>query len=177
MDSAELRVEQRLWELTQRVRHSARREPTLGAAVASGTAGALALTAVHQLARRRVPNAPRMEVLGMRAVARGAHRLGKQPQNGRALYRATLAGDLLSNAAYYSAVALGGQYAVQAGAGLGLAAGFGALALPPVIGLGRPPHVHAWSNRLMTVAWYMMGGLVAGASYKAIQRQRGRGHA
>ena len=143
----------------------------------AGVTGAGALTLVHQVARSMTPHAPRMDVLGMRAVARGAHRLGKQPPTGRALYRATLAGDLLSNAAYYSAVALGGQYAVQAGAALGLAAGFGALALPPVIGLGRPPHVHAWSNRLMTVAWYMMGGLVAGASYKAIQRQRGRGHA
>jgi len=113
----------------------------------------------------------------MRAVARGAHRLGTQPPTGRALYRATLAGDLLSNAAYYSAVVLGGRYAVHAGAALGLAAGFGALALPPAIGLGRPPHVHAWSNRLMTVAWYTMGGLVAGAAYAAIQGRRGRGQA
>jgi hypothetical protein len=169
MNTAEERVERRLSELTRRVRASADREPGIGAAAVSGAAGALALTAVHQLARRRLPYAPRMDVLGMRAIARGVHRAGKRPPTGRSLYRFTLAGDLLSNAAYYSAVALGGRNAVRTGAGLGLAAGVGALVLPPVIGLGHPPHVRAWSNRLMTMAWYTLGGLVAGATYDWLQ--------
>jgi len=173
MDMVEERVEQRLSELTRRVRTSTHDEPRVGAAVVNGAAGALALTAVHQLARRRVPYAPRMDVLGMRAIARGVHRVGRRPPTGRALYRATLAGDLISNTAYYSVVALGGRHALRAGAGLGIAAGVGALVLPPVIGLGNPPHAQAWSNRLMTVAWYTLGGLVAGAAYERLQA-RGR---
>jgi hypothetical protein len=173
MDIVEERVEQRLSELTHRVRTSTCNEPRLGAAVVSGAAGALALTAVHQLARRSVPYAPRMDVLGMRAIARGAHRVGRRPPTGRVLYRATLAGDLLSNTAYYSVVALGGRHALRAGAALGIAAGAGALVLPPLLGLGNAPHAHAWPNRLMTVAWYTLGGLVAGAVYERLHA-RGR---
>jgi hypothetical protein len=175
MDMAEQLVEQRLSDLTRRVRASAGDEPRLGAAAVSGAAGALALTAVHQLARRRLPHAPRMDVLGMRAIARGVHRVGGRPPTGRTLYRTTLAGDLLSNAAYYSAVALGGRHSVPFGVALGIAAGLGALLLPPVIGLGRPPHVRAWSNRLMTIAWYTVGGVVAGATYDRIQARTLRG--
>ena len=170
---AEQRVEERLSELTRRVRASADAEPWPAAALLSGAAGALALTTVHQLARRRVPYAPRMDVLGMRAIARGAHRVGRRPPTGRTLYRATLAGDLISNTVYYSAVALGGRHAARTGAALGLAAGVGALLLPPVMGLGHPPHAHAWSNRLMTVAWYTLGGLAAGCTYQQLQARRG----
>ena len=169
--TAEQRVEERLSELTQRVRASADRGPRLAAALISGAAGALAVTAVHQLARRRVRYAPRMDVLGMRAIAR--HRLGKRPPTGRTLYRATLAGDLLSNTAYYSTVALAGRHATRTGAALGIAAGVGALLLPPVMGLGRPPHAGAWSNRLMTVAWYTLGGLAAGCTYQQLHAHDG----
>jgi hypothetical protein len=123
-----------------------------------------------------VPYAPRMDVLGMRAIARGARRVGKRPPTGRTLYRATLAGDLLSNTAYYSAVALGGRHAGRTGAALGIAAGIGALLLPPAMGLGHPPHAHAWSNRLMTVAWYTLGGLAAGCTYQQLQAQRRASH-
>jgi hypothetical protein len=171
--TAEQRVEERLSELTQRVRASADRGPRLAAALISGSAGALAVTAVHQLARRRVRYAPRMDVLGMRAIARGTHRLGKRPPTGRTLYRATLAGDLLSNTAYYSTVALAGRHATRTGAALGIAAGVGALLLPPVMGLGRPPHAGAWSNRLMTVAWYTLGGLAAGCTYQQLHAHDG----
>src|SRR5215218_2310300 len=146
MRVAEQQVEERLLDLTRRVRDTATHGERLRDALAAGAAGALALTAVHQLARRRVPYAPRMDVLGMRAIARGAHCAGRRPPTGRALYRATLAGDLISNTAYYSVVALGGRHALRAGAGLGIAAGVGALVLPPLIGLGNPPHAHAWSN-------------------------------
>ena len=169
MNAMEQRVEQRMSELTRRVRASAERELGLGAAIVSGAAGAVALTAVHQFARHRVPKAPRMDVVGMRAIARSVHGVGRRPPTGRALYRITMAGDILSNAAYYSAVALAGREATRAGAALGIAAGIGALVLPPMIGLGRPPHVHAWSNRLMTIAWYTLGGLVAGNTYRALQ--------
>jgi hypothetical protein len=134
--TAEQRVEERLSELTQRVRASADRGPRVGAALISGAAGALAVTAVHQLARRRVPNAPRMDVLGMRAIARGAHRMGRRPPTGRTLYRTTLAGDLLSNTAYYSVVALGGQHAMRTGAALGIAAGIGRYSFLPPWGWG-----------------------------------------
>jgi hypothetical protein len=140
-------------------------------AVVSGAAGAVALTAIHQLASRYVEDAPRMDVVGMRAIARGLLEMGIEPPAGERLYQTTLAGDLVSNTLYYSAVCCGGRAALETGTGLGLAAGVGALVLPPVMGLGAPPHSDSWANRIMTVAWYTLGGVVAGATWRALSRR------
>ena len=48
----------------------------------AGACGAVALTAVHQLARRVATEAPRMDVLGERAIARGLQAAGSDvPQD------------------------------------------------------------------------------------------------
>src|SRR5687768_8049863 len=100
----------------------------------SGAAGAVALTAVHQAARAVTDSAPRMDVVGMRALARGATAAGKEPPKTHAgLYGATLAGDLVANTIYYS---LATTY--TRGTVLGLMAGIGALVLPERMGLGVP---------------------------------------
>lgn len=39
-------------------------------ALGSGLVGACALTLIHETARRFIPDAPRMDVLGMRAIAK-----------------------------------------------------------------------------------------------------------
>ena len=120
-------------------------------------AGAAALTAVHQLARAVTDNAPRMDVVGMRALARGINAAGGEAsQTHRGLYGATLAGDLISNSAYYS---LATTY--TRGTVMGILAGIGALVLPQRMGLGEPPHSELLSNKIMTVAWYTLGGLAA----------------
>ncbi|MBA2305316.1 MAG: hypothetical protein H0W08_22165 [Acidobacteria bacterium] len=123
----------------------------------SGVAGAVALTAVHQAARAVTDSAPRMDVVGMRALARGADAAGRHtPATHRGLYGATLAGDLICNSAYYS---LATTY--TRGTLMGLAAGIGALVLPERLGLGTPPKSELLSNQVMTVAWYVVGGLAA----------------
>ena len=76
---------------------------TLNNALISGAAGAVALTTVHQVARAVTDSAPRMDVVGMRALTRGAAAAGQEPPNTHAgLYGATLAGDLIANSLYYS---------------------------------------------------------------------------
>jgi len=102
-----------------------------------------------------------MDVLGMRALARSARAVDLDPPRGRRLYRATLAGDLVANTLYYAAAARS-RSPFRTSVALGAAAGVGAVVLPPAMGLGRPPHVDSWANRAMTVAWYTVGGLVAG---------------
>jgi hypothetical protein len=120
-------------------------------------AGAAALTAVHQFARTVTDNAPRMDVVGMRALARGINAAGGEAtQSHKGLYGATLVGDLISNTAYYS---LATNY--TRGTVMGILAGIGALVLPPRMGLGDPPHSEQLSNKIMTVAWYTLGGLAA----------------
>ena len=136
----------------------------------AGAAGALTLTAVHQAARAVTDAAPRMDVVGMRALARGAHAAGgTAPATHAGLYSATLAGDLLANSAYYS---LATTYA--RGTVLGLAAGIGALVLPEKMGLGVPPKSELLSNQVMTVAWYLIGGLAAAATAQWMDRRAAR---
>ena len=145
-------------------------------ALGSGLAGAAALTAIHETARRRLPHAPRMDVIGMRALGRTMTRAGIDPPPGRRLFYETLAGDVLSNAAYYSLVAVGRPDRVwRRGLLLGLAAGVGAVLLPPLLGLGRSPDTKTPVTQALTVAWYVAGGLAAAAAASTVfERRPGR---
>jgi len=141
---------------------------TINDALISGVAGAVALTAVHQAARAVTENAPRMDVVGMRALARGATAAGQEaPRTHAGFYGATLAGDLIANSVYYS---LATTY--TRGTVLGLIAGIGALVLPERMGLGVPPKSELLSNRVMTVAWYLVGGLAAAATAHCLRAER-----
>lgn len=144
-------------------------------ALLSGIAGAAALTAVHQAARMMTDSAPRMDVVGMRAIARGKEAAGSSsvadPAAGKrenpALYNMALAGDLVFNSAYYSLATTWPR-----GAALGLLAGIGALTLPKKMGLGDPPKSDLLSNQVMTVAWYVIGGLAAACTAQCLATRR-----
>lgn len=139
------------------------------AAIGSGLAGACTLTLIHEGARRTIPNAPRMDVLGARSIARGMSAVGYEPPTGAPLHTAALAGDILSNGLYYSLVGLGPpQGACLRGALLGLSAGIGAVVLPGPLGLGKGPSGRTAATQAMTVAWYVAGGLAAGLAYQLL---------
>jgi hypothetical protein len=144
---------------------------SLTKAFLSGVAGAVALTAVHQTARRLTDDAPRMDLLGMRALAQIFEAAGRTPPPRDTLYDLTLGGDLASNALYYSLVGAGeegGEW--RRGAFLGLAAGVGAVVLPPVLGLGSAPSRRTTATAAMTVAWYTLGGLAAAGTARLLRR-------
>jgi hypothetical protein len=142
-----------------------------GSALLAGICGAVALTAVHQLARRVTDDAPRMDVLGERAIARTVRAVGGTLPMQGTLHRWALAGDIVANSAYYSLVACGRDaHMWTRGVAMGLAAGAGALVLPRRIGLGKPPRSHHVPNQLMTVAWYLIGGLAAAAAGQGLRR-------
>lgn len=136
-------------------------------ALGSGLVGAFTLTLVHETARRFIDDAPRMDVVGMRAITKAAQAAGTEPPV--PLHEAALVGDILTNSLYYGLVGLGGREdALRNGAILGLAAGLGAVFLPEPLGLGRQPTEDSPQTELMTVAWYLIGGLAAGAAYNAL---------
>jgi hypothetical protein len=140
---------------------------------ASGAIGAGVLTLIHQSARGRVPRAPRMDVVGMRAVDRVSEWIGARVLPRSQLYRAALAGDMIANSLYYSMVP--GRTRADTwrrGLLLGAMAGVGALSLPEPLGLGTPPDSHNRGNQLMTVAWYVLGGLAAAAAANAFRTSR-----
>lgn len=130
--------------------------------LASGVTGALTLTLVHEVARRYVPHAPRMDVLGMRAIAKGMYKLNVQPPAEEKLFQYSIIGDLVSNSLYYTLTGTG-RKAWWRGATLGLAAGIGGVVLPKPLGLGEEPSGRTPQTKAMTVTWYLLGGLAAAA--------------
>lgn len=146
------------------------------AAIGSGAVGATVLTAVHETARQRWDDAPRMDVLGRRAIARSLEYVGVEPPRGERLQQTALAGDVVSNSLYYSLVAAGSpEGAVTRGALLGLAAGVGAVLLPGPLGLGEKPSNRTRQTQVATVAWYLLGGLAAGVTYRLLGGRRYQG--
>jgi hypothetical protein len=136
----------------------------------SGITGALALTGIHELARRTLPDAPRMDLLGMRAIRRFVPGFEHEAPRSSRLRRWALAGDIVGNALYYSAVSGGTSASTWNRAAMfGVGAGAGALLLPGPMGLGGPPRGSSAANQWMTVAWYVGGALVAGAVANALR--------
>ena len=144
------------------------------ASLASGVVGALALTAIHEGARRVLPHPPRMDTLGRRAVKKSLHATGHDTKTRAELQRWALLGDIAANTLYYAAVARGAGRARWGRAlALGTLAGLGAMAAPPYLGLGRAPNSQYASTHLMTIAWYLAGALAsaAAASYMTPRRR------
>ncbi len=136
-------------------------------ALGSGLVGACALTLVHEAARRYINDAPRMDVVGMRAITKTLRAVDVEPPV--PLHEAALVGDIAANSLYYGLVGLGApEDGVRNGALLGLAAGVAAVYLPEPLGLGRQPAKNSTETDLLTVAWYLLGGLAAGAAYQAL---------
>jgi hypothetical protein len=138
-------------------------------ALAAGFTGAIALTVLHETARRLRPaDAPRMDVLGERGL-RKMLGLADLPQpDGDTAYAATMLGDILSNGLYYSLVG-SGKHSLRRGVLLGVAAGVGGVVLPGPLGLGDGPSNRTPQTKAMTVTWYTVGGLVAGAVARALR--------
>lgn len=131
----------------------------------------MTLTAAHQAAAKTIPHAPRVDVVGRRAVAGSARAVGIAPPAGDRLQATALGMDLVSNSAYYAMLGMSKPENLWRNAfGLGLAAGVGAVALPPVMGLGSKPTARRADTALMTVAWYTLGALTAAAVINALRK-------
>ncbi len=135
-------------------------------ALVAGAAGALTTNVLHELIRRMRSDAPRVDLLGMQALAKASEAAGAPVPRGGALYLTTLAGDLASNTAYFALVATaqrskGAQIAV--GTALGVVAGIGAVVLPRPLGLTTATTSRTPATALLTIALYTAGGFVAGA--------------
>ena len=144
-------------------------------AILSGFIGACTLTLIHETARRIVPNAPRMDILGMRAIEKSLRTVGFQTPENQRLHTAALVGDLLANSLYYSLVGVGREESVLLrGAGLGLASGLGGVLLPEPLGLGGEPSGRSTSTKVMTVGWYLAGAFAAALTYRLMTVQSNR---
>ncbi|RYY20074.1 MAG: hypothetical protein EOO36_04285 [Cytophagaceae bacterium] len=140
--------------------------------LAAGFAGALALTVLHETVRHLRPqDAPRMDLLGERGLRQLLAKAEAPQPNDQQAYLLTMAGDLVSNSLYYSLVGTG-KRSVRRGLALGVTAGVGGVVLPGPLGLGTAPSRRTPQTQAMTVAWYTIGGLVAGAVAQALRQPR-----
>jgi hypothetical protein len=138
---------------------------------AGGLAGAVALNVLHESVKRIYSDAPRIDLVGEEALSKSMEGLGAEPPKGDALFTATLAGDLISNTVYYSAIGIGKKKDIfWRGAGFGLAAGIGALVLTKPIGLDDAPITKTNTTKALTVVWYLIGGLVTALTIKSLQK-------
>ncbi|MGV3704558.1 MAG: hypothetical protein ACO1NU_04190 [Arcticibacter sp.] len=140
--------------------------------IISGLAGAIAVNILHETVRKYDSKAPRVDLIGKEALSKGLSRIGVEPPKGKKLHQATLAGDIVSNALYYSLIASGNQDKKWLrGTILGASAGLGALKLPKPMGLDDTPVTKNQKAEALTVLYYTFGGLVTAAVYALLNRK------
>jgi hypothetical protein len=137
----------------------------------AGFAGAAALNILHESVRQLDPDAPRIDLLGKQALSKSMNKLNLDTPCGNNLYLATLAGDIISNSLYYSAIGLGNKKNIYfKGVIAGLTAGLGAINIPDKVGLDDTPVNKTDKTKILTVAWYVIGGLVTAAVFNRLKK-------
>jgi hypothetical protein len=141
-------------------------------ALIGGFAGAIALNILHETVKKLNPDAPRVDLVGEEALSKGLDAIGINPPTGDALYAATLAGDVISNGLYYTAIGFGSRKHLWTCAAVtGLTAGLGAIALPGPMGLDDKPVTRTDTTKVLTVGWYLFGALVTAAVLTKLQEK------
>ncbi len=144
-------------------------------AIFAGFTGSLVMTLTHETARRLVPQAPRLDTLGRRGLARLIRGVDMNPPDQDHLQKIALAGDLVFNAGLFTAAVLAGspRSAPVRGAVVGALAGLATLALPPKLSLGPGAGELPGATQAMTIGFYAGGGLVAGLLFRRADAARG----
>ena len=138
-----------------------------------GLAGACALTLLNESVKKLDKDAPRMDLLGMNAVARLMKGNSILTQTAGKLFPVALASDLVSNSLYYSMADTDTRkQTLIRGALLGLGAGVGAVTLPKTLGLNEEATTRTMKTKVLTVTWYLIGGLVAAAAMNMMNKKR-----
>ena len=137
----------------------------------AGLGGALALNVIHESLKHHDSGMPRIDLLGEEALQKTLNYFGTEIKDENNLYKATLAGDVVSNALYYSVIGAGSpKYIWARAAVVGLAAGIGAVTLPKPMGLNPQPVTKTPKAKKLTVAYYLAGALVTAGLLKAMKK-------
>jgi len=126
-----------------------------------GFAGAIALNILHETLKKEKSNVPRIDLLGEEALQKTLRHFGAGINQKEDLYKATLAGDVLSNTFYFSLIGAGNRkYLWPRAIFLGLSAGIGAVKLPEPMGLDPEPVTKTDQVKVLTVGYYVFGAVV-----------------
>jgi hypothetical protein len=130
-------------------------------ALTGGLAGSVILTSLHQLLQKNYKNAPRMDLLGEEAIAKGFNKVGADRPSENKLHKMALAGDIVANTLFFGAAATTIS-SCSKGTLLGIAAGLGGIYLPEKLGLNPEHSNRTLQTKVLTVGLYALGGYVAG---------------
>ncbi|RQP15672.1 MAG: hypothetical protein EAS52_14355 [Parapedobacter sp.] len=134
-------------------------------------AGSLVLNIIHELGRKRLDNAPRINEIAEEGIEKTWRAAGSKPPQEKELYSMALAGDIVANTAFFRAISGNSPKETWAkGLLLGTAAGIGALTLTKPLGLNDEPVNRNRNVKALTVLYYLIGGLVTAAVYNAVNR-------
>jgi hypothetical protein len=137
-----------------------------------GLAGAVTLNLFHEGYRRIDKDAPRVDLVGEEALTKAVSAMGCTPPTGNKLTAVTMAADVVSNSLFYSLIGIGNnRNALLRGAALGLGVGIATLKLTPVFGLNDAPITKTTKTKILTVAWYTLGGLAAGWAISCLNQR------
>lgn len=138
----------------------------------AGLGGAIVLTALHESLKNVDKNMPRIDLVGEEALQKTTELFGVKISNPNTLYKATLAGDLMSNAAYFSLIAGNRKDLWTRAASSGLLAGLGAIALPKEIGLNEEPVNKSFKTKVLTISYYMAGAFATAAILSVLDKNK-----
>jgi hypothetical protein len=141
--------------------------------ILAGLGGAVALNILHESLKKLDKDMPRIDLLGEEALQKTLSEFDAEIHDDKKLYAATLAGDLISNALYYSAIGAGDpKFLWQRAVTVGIAAGVGAITLPEPLGLNHEPVARSNKTKALTISYYLAGALVTGCIVQAMRKRQ-----
>lgn len=142
-------------------------------AIEGGITGATTLTILHEIVRKLDRDAPRMDEVGKEALGKLFKKLKLDVPDDDKLHLLATGTELISNGLFYSlAGAAGKNNVILRGIFLGLTAGIAAVVLPRQLGLNETASNRNTKTQVMTVAWYMIGGIVAAAVTERLEERK-----
>jgi len=138
----------------------------------AGLGGAIVLNLLHESLKKKKMDTPRIDLVGEEALQKTLGFFGTKIENKDTLYKATLAGDLISNATYYSMIGNSTENVWGKAVSLGLVAGIGAVMVPKEIGLDEEPVAKNNQVKAMTVGYYLVGALATAAILTALKSKK-----
>lgn len=137
----------------------------------AGLGGAIVLTVLNESLKNLDDKMPRIDLVGEEAIQKTSAFLGSEITNKKTLYKTTLAGDILSNAAYYSLIAGNKKNLWKRAASAGFLAGLGAATLPKDMGLDDSPVAKSLTTKALTIGYYMAGALATAGIMSLMSRK------
>ena len=143
-------------------------KPTFG--LGAGLVGAASVTLLNHLAKRYLPQAPRIDILGLQLARVAFNKARLDPPMGLPIKIVALTlATLVSNSLFYGLVGIGKpKTAWLRGGALGLAMGVGAVTLPSALGASDDTTARTPMMKARTIRMVRCGRFACGAHVRSV---------